>query len=665
MRKKILYLIDETASPEKIKFLKIDSKDTVTLATLSWKEDLLFEFKKILENNCIVNSLALSKEISLNSISLREEFIDFISGIPEEVIFKGKSLKKFLKFPFQKFSSWWFSLISEKNPLKTDSFLQLVRLFTILETINANDYNYLYTDIDNPSLIFALADNVKSFKLRDLKTFKKPYIFNYILVSILRTFKFCLDLFLRKYFFRSAKLTREKINKIAQRSEYILITDFPTLKKQNIESGFIDRFYYPIQNALKKNKRNYCFIFNYATFDNCNTLKECSYFVRNLRGSGFAVFSIEEFITLGKLIQSAFIWSILSLKFMLILPVLSKLFVFRNINVWNLLKKDCAVSFSGHVLFDAIFYFHLFNKIFEPFNPGDKILYLAEMQGWEKAMNCSVARNRKVKSFSTFGIQHVAVGLMNLNYFYSASELKAMDFSENVPKPDFLLCTGPMQIEVFQRNGWPKENLISWGAMRFQGHKGKTLHTPEWSRRDVPVVVVLPGMLKQADELLEFVSRSFDNSSNFLITIKTHDALTLRKLKYYNKLMVNNKNFEVSNDELWCIAMRSKLMITACSSASIISIGAHCPVVVPCLSDSLMLDPMIPHTDACIRVYTPKELLKISVDIINSRHNPLNVSDADRFFEHNYKLLECDEDYLLSLNNLVKTSFTGKVYGYN
>ena len=65
-------------------------------------------------------SIATNKAYHNLAFSEKDSFLNFIYKLGE------MGLKRIFKFPKEDFSLWWFSLIAEKPPLKTDSYEKLI-----------------------------------------------------------------------------------------------------------------------------------------------------------------------------------------------------------------------------------------------------------------------------------------------------------------------------------------------------------------------------------------------------------------------------------------------------------------------------------------------------------------------------------------------------------
>jgi len=90
------------------------------------------------------------------AFDIREDFIKLISDFSDKQLFNGKNIKTFLTYPKEKLSLWWLSLISEKNTVKRDSFNNLVKFLTIIDTIKNNSYDEIIIDVSYEKLFAAL-----------------------------------------------------------------------------------------------------------------------------------------------------------------------------------------------------------------------------------------------------------------------------------------------------------------------------------------------------------------------------------------------------------------------------------------------------------------------------------------------------------------------------
>ena len=150
MKHNILYVFDEAADL-KLSFDSYSDRFKVFLCPIfsNWKKisSVLQKFHSI--NRVEVTLVPFVRHFNKKAFSIRDDYIKFIAEFADAPRLKGRNLKEYFKCPFKQFSTWWFSLIAEKNSLKTNSYHRLVKLLTILDLQNKYSCNKIWLNISD------------------------------------------------------------------------------------------------------------------------------------------------------------------------------------------------------------------------------------------------------------------------------------------------------------------------------------------------------------------------------------------------------------------------------------------------------------------------------------------------------------------------------------
>lgn len=657
MPKNVLYVFDSSSSIEKL-ILKINenkfSKIFLCSNTISIETENLINFQ-LSKARIDFEILPYAKKNNDNSIDRRDDFIKFISDFAEMPIFSNKNIKTYFKYPAKDFSIWWFSLISEKNTLKSKAYNLLVKLITILELINQYKCDSVWIDLENKELSNAIKNNCGKMKIacRDLKNNTPHSVFLEIIRHFLKNFWE-----IRKYisliFYARKKMVgmKERFNFLAK-SKYILVTYFPCFEKDKLKNGkFVDKYYKPLQEALEKKYKD-CFSWMALI---CPNLDGYSWFEavelsKKVNQSGQNLFIYEEFLDFGALIEILVLYIYFSIKFLFSYKRIFKKFTFgaENILISSLFEDNWIKSFSGFTLFEGICFYKAFNKFFKYVKDNSTVLYIAEMHAWEKALNVALRENANLKSI---GIQHTIVSLLHLMYFNHKNDLLDGNYVDKMPKPDYLACVGGIPYKLFLESGWSKDKLFILGPIRSQHYKDLLKKEIPWNDRQNRIIIALPIGFEEAKEVLSFAYSALKEEKKIEILVKGHPSNPVSIILDSLKISLND-NFKVVNAPLSELIISSKALITTASSVCLESLACYCPVIVPRLISTIDMNPLSWISDIQINVENPEQLRDVVLKIMASQEQYVSREKCKMLIENYCGFLDSNEQFLEKLEEKI------------
>ena len=115
------------------------------------------QIKQCLSENYDINLINSADQINQTMSSLRNDIIDWSYELAEQII-GSKKLKDWLLIPGSNLSSWWLSLLSGKNTVATNAFLQMAQIKAIEQ---------LFSEVSYDLFVIALSDKTinKSLKI--------------------------------------------------------------------------------------------------------------------------------------------------------------------------------------------------------------------------------------------------------------------------------------------------------------------------------------------------------------------------------------------------------------------------------------------------------------------------------------------------------------------
>ena len=654
MANNLLYVFDETASSTKATlYCNEKGIDKIFLCPITASEktisSIIKDFATISKGE--IKTLPYLEHFHNLAFSERNNFIEFIHDFGNTPRFRGKNFRKYFEYGKQYASSWWTSLIAEKNPFKTDSYHNLIKFLTIEKLIIQNECDHIVFDIRCAELSHAIEANKKNGKYvyRDLKDHRKNYDLGCFLKNFIKGIKSYLYL-LYKFFITKINMKR-KISKerIVQNAKYMAITYFPLIDKDALkEKKFINKYFGPMQAALE-DKYGDKFIWLALTLDMDGfDFKKSIQLGKKINEWGHQFIFIEEWMTLKNLLSVMIRYLYMTVKFLIKIPYLKKNFNYpgNRKKLWQIFKNDWFSSFSGEVLINGLMHYALFESISRKLNKDAIVTYLAENQAWEKAMNASFHRNQHVK---TVGMIHTTAPFLYMPYFdFKYASNKQPDSSLAMPAPDYIACNGNNAFKLFSDSDSGNIQSFLWFATRYQYLKKKSEESTPWADRQNNILVSITAtMPNQAREMLLYINEAFSGHKGYNVIIKEHYAYPLKSLLKRLNLKLDENIFSISNEETSKLLCSAKAMVVYDSSISLDSIAFGCPVIIPRLSSVVNTNPLSGVSDIPIYVNSPKELKLAVENIISLKESPI-ASDKCKDTIKDYFKLANDTDDLVA-----------------
>ena len=230
----------------------------------------------------------------------------------------NKSLKEWFYLPKAEVSTWWFSLLSEKNTFKTDAFFNIAQLGAINEIITLGSFDLCIYSIQGKDFLSAIEAlckrhsvnvlNVSQLKRKSVKEYITSYfgrssIINSILMALL---------YLRVNISRAirAKLVMGPIkNRLKKVDNSILfVSHFPAVDRESAEKGKLkNKYAIPLQEKLSQMKKKIIWVWMYAFIDG-HSFRDALELANRFAKNGEVNFFVDEFVSPGLLARSLFSW---------------------------------------------------------------------------------------------------------------------------------------------------------------------------------------------------------------------------------------------------------------------------------------------------------------------------------------------------------------------
>ncbi len=655
MPENILYIFDNVlGSKEYVK--KFGENKKIFICPLTTNEDYISSTVheiEIMQGKKEIIKVPFLHYFNERAFSEKDNYIKFIYEFGNLFISKNRNLKDYFKCPFESFSVWWFSLIAEKNTLKTNSYHKLVKLLTVLDVRQRYYCNEVWLNINDSQLTCSIINNLKKkgVTCNDLRINKKKSEIVFFLSNFVKAWGYFLRTFARVVFLKLYMSGLNSRKKILRNSKYLLLSYFPLVNKKDVENKkFINKYYEPLQKAMEyKYKNQFVWLAMVVPLGGFKWVESVD-LGRKVNKWGNSLFFCEEFLRIVDFFIVLLQYTYLSIKFFLKLSYVSMKFKYLgNINIWMIFRKNWYDSFSGWVLIEGLIYYRIFNRLFHQLKKDIAITYLAENHAWEKALNIA---GHKRKNSKIIGIQHTHVPLLLLNYFSYKEELKEGGDIQTMPKPDYLACVGHIPAKFFKDMGWDKKRVFVLGNIRFQHYRYLLKHRVVWKERKNRIIIALSIDPKESKEVLLYAYQAFRDKPNYQILVKSHPLLNVFKLVKSLNIKMNKDIFKFVDTSLTRLLPLSKATVVAGSSAALESIASQCPVIIPHLLSTVDINPLSGITDLAIYAENSQGLRRTVDEIMTKQESPLLYKKCRDFIEYYCEFLKLDNEFLNRIERL-------------
>lgn len=463
----------------------------------------------------------------------------------------GRLAREPLFIPELAVSAWWFSLLSDRGPLKTDAFLRLARLRALgtAEPLARSD--------DKPSLVW-----------------------------LLRGAKLWLTLWQR------GRAARNALAGTGRRAtggfSLALATYFPALTPD-----FQNKYFAPLEKELNKNGKKPLWILQFVPLEG-QTFAGAVELARALNTRGETAFFLEEFLTEDDVLFGVKLWLRTAL---------------RARKLWRVLAEDALApealggkraerivrglwerSFYGPPAVEGIAHALAFRRLFSALGEKGDFVYLSELQAWEKSLNAAKRATRP--GWRTIGFQHGSI-LGNLfNYFHAPSETSEAGPAA-LPLPDVFGTDGEIPEKLLSECRY--RNLTRLEALRYVP-LGEVLAAPVKPRGNT---VLVAGSIDpvEARRLAELVTSAFPPGAGTRVVFKGHPMTPF-----------GAPGYETLRGSLAAALAEPGVMVSASSGAALEALAHGWRVVVPLFDDVMPMSPLSAEPGLARFVEGPDEL---------------------------------------------------------
>ncbi len=569
-------------------------------------------------------------------------YLRFIAQLPHRIRHEGRDLKEIFALDDHA-SVWWFSLIAEKNPYKSDSFNTLVQLESVIRIIKEKKADRLIFGCRNSKLYHALREYAKSNAI-DLRIISaktpggmREKILGCQKWPLLQSFGRLLY-FMIKYFIRTAfiyaRLRRYK-REVKTGDPLLAILYYPAFDMDMAEKGiFKNKQYAGLQDSLESEGRGITWLALYTPKDSLTLQESLGYAERFIR-AGQSLFFLEEFNSPAVQFKSILSIFRTAVNFLNIEKTIVAAHTFGEYNFYSIFKNDWYASFAGHVGYAGISQYHIFRRVLEIFQ-AKKCLYFCEMQAWEKALVS--ARNSLNCRTSIFGYQSGTVSEMLLMYFNDPEEV-ADRGRYALPRPDKILCNGRVPYQYLKRSGWRDEDIMIVEAVRYNYLRKHVNNLSPHDQRSVMVILSIHP--EESSSILTMAYKALKDIEGIKLLVRPHPFLPFKKVLALSGMNREDPLLDLVTGPVEDVLSKSKIVICGESSMCIEALTFGSIVVVVDVPEWINMSPFKDFkSKQIVRVGSPDELRRVVIDNLHITEDAKNESSEvkrvlDEFFYFN------------------------------
>ncbi len=590
-----LIIFDQFVDLNKIDSVLISDEDKVFLFPLTSSimkiEEVTGKIKA--GRKYTLETIQTAKLINETADRLRSKYVEFVSDLSNASLKNGQKLREYFSID-EITSSWWFSLVAEKNTLKTDSFQKLVQMDAICQIVERENVKKIYFGCRSEKLKKTIGCYAKrnlidfdvlpvKYEIKIKESIREFQQFLY-LKHVLNFISFSFSFFIRIWRIKRklGKLTRKSPNE----DGIMIITYYPNIDVHSASKGLFKNRYYPgLQEAIKAQGRDILWVCIYVENNSISFEKSLEFadqFIKN----GENIYFLEEFISYLSILKTMLIMLLIGFKFKLIEKEIAPLHAFERYSFYDIFRDDWHSSFAGHVGFTGLMYYSSFKRLLMR-KKMKKILYYCEMHAWEKALIS--AKNSMKNKIELFAYQHATVPWILLNYFNSPIEVS--DISRfSIPKPDMIICNGNLTYQHMRDCCWPEDKLTIAEAIRFDHLKAR-LRLPMNKDRNV-VLVVLSISAVWSSALLKMTLEALKDVREIEVWVKPHPFLEMQAISHVLENVKMQNGIQVKKEPIEQLLSEAKIIVTDESSVALEALAFDCAVIIVNMPETVNMSPL-------------------------------------------------------------------------
>jgi len=608
---KFIFVFDDSVDIKEITRLEFPEESEVVLFPLSGDWRLIRQVEALVRLHKGTRAILLN---AANMVELKAEAL--CRTIPDWSARCGsfrigrKTIREHFLLPDGGPSTFWFGPLSEKNPLKTDSFLSLAQAQAVEEEIQGSDYDAMITAVSSDLLCesFKRIAGGEGIEFYGNHTSSRPVTTRArsgIGWVIIRAAGGWVQIVFRALMARFVMGATSR--RFPDSDSLFFVTYFPYLDKQAAAEGkFRNKYFEPLQDILEAKGKSIFWILVFVYIDG-GSFRDSLKTARKMARMGEKIIFLEEFLGVKEIFVGFFLWLAQIVKYLF----LEKKFDDEML-CGGTLSPSCIPiiqdlwrrSFCGLEALRGLMNYLAFFKAFASIPQQKRCIYCCEMQGWEKAMISAGQRVRP--EMETIGYQHTCVSRNYLFYVHSSSEVETSKMRDGLPLPRTLATNGRLAWESFRRCGY--EGLIELEAIRYQAVSdilGRCYRPPG----ELPVLLLVGSIVSEETRaLISMVHDSMPLNGQWEIWLKGHPSMPVDGILRDLAIDPDSVRWNIKEGDISSFLEKADIAMVPTSSVAVEALAYGCEVVVPASSSIFPMSPLAGFNHTYSAVHSPEEL---------------------------------------------------------
>jgi surface carbohydrate biosynthesis protein (TIGR04326 family) len=555
-----------------------------------------------------VELLPAGRSVAEAAAKARSRYIGFIAELPRRCQEAGADMESLFAVDGHA-CLWWFSLVAEKNTVKSDAFHRLAQAEAAVAAAREAGAAEVWLCLGHRRLERFLESRLRAMDL-EVRCLQRSRLRELLQASA--------GLYLRSLAalawaagraLRRGWLTRLALGGApAARKEtpFLFLTYYPNLDRGLAEKGvFRNAYCVPLQESLKSAGLSTTWLAIFAPSP-AASFDDGLRWAAGFRRQGTDFFMAEQFA--GPLLPLRVFWEVLRAgwRFHRLRPAIKKACAWDGASLYPILAREWYDSFAGAVGFEGLWFYRVFQEALRRLAPRE-VLYYQEMHAWEKALIAADAgQGRRAR---LVGYQHAATPWMLLNYFNSPSEIAGAG-PYPLPRPDLIVCNGEVSRRYMRGCGWPEEKLALAEAVRFpqlEKYRGR-----RWDKKDA-VMLILSINIPESAALLHMAREALQGLPGAEVWVKPHPFLRLDLVWRRSGLTPRSLGWRLLAGPVEPWLEQAKVVVAGESSVTLEALACGCRVVVVNTPELANLSPLLGRTAACLAAADSSEGLREAV----------------------------------------------------
>ncbi len=644
--KRALFIFDDTVDCRAVKY-QLGMFDQIDLLPLCGDWKIIDAIHQELRDRqpgqvfLLEGAKLLNQEIEV----LREKLPGWSSWILEQKV-GNRRLEEYFTTLEGGTSTYYFSLLSEKNPLKTDHFLRLAQAHVIHSLVENNHYSDLIASCNSRSLVEVIQTIAIKKKLilkllgttnsifyhKDRRTHvirRQNSVFGNMARSLGFFAHFCYWLFLAKFTLRNLKRATPSKN------DLLFISYFPYIDTEAAKSGvFRNKYAIPLQEKLSDDHIRIIWLLMFIHTEGGNyrgALKQAREFVRK----GESLYFLEEFFTLRDVGKVLLQWLRQILSYFALHKTLKNIDLHRGFSFeecHSILSEILMISFLGPPFMEGTLRYFTFQNALRSFSELSTILYYCEMQVWENALN--IATKQSKRNIRTIGFQHTSVSPNHFFYFQQQPDRNGPRYGAFLP--DVIAVNGQVPLKLLGRSDY--RCLREVEAIRHM-YLHDYLHSPQVLQKKEPILLVVGSIDRATTKgLVSLIVESFSKSPKIKIWLKGHPSCPIDEILASMGFPLEKGFYTVKEGSVESCLQEARWIVASSSTVSIEALAYGCQILVPFFGNSICLSPILGFKDFYQEVFSPQDLQEV---VISSLRQEIHLNlQKKRDFVRDYWCLD-------------------------